>query len=172
MSRRKTLLIVGGSPIREGNRRLPRYDDLWTFGSVALKHPDIAEKATQIWDCHDLDLLELPQTNGIVQHVDIRHATDTDRFIRRYGKRFSSQTAWMLAFAIDNTHPNAQSLYGQICLWRVYTQLASEDYLLQALDTMYFIAIAESQGIIITVDPTSILMHDNLYGLQKTQEGG
>ena len=154
----KSLLIVGAGPAVEGNRRLPRgYDSLWTFLSAYRKHSDL-KKANVVWDCHDLDECE----GDPLYLYDIRNANISHPMIAKYGPRFSSQIAWMIAKAIE-------AGFTHIGLYRLMNHL-SEEYFSQVPDIMYFIGWGRSKGVTFSFDPTSVLCVPQLYGLEEVTD--
>lgn len=173
--RKKTLLIVGGAPQREGNRRLPPYrDELWTFLSVANANPDLGHKATQIWDCHDLPIAT-HEGKGVIRDRRWHKPDGSVTFVRdvrrerhlvaeildQFGRRMASQAHWMVATAL--LHQD----YGHIILWRMYYE-DSPEAAQQVPDMMYLIGYGEAQGVTFQVDPLSMILKPRLYGFEET----
>jgi len=143
----KTLSIVGRGWKPTIHR--PNTTETWVVGSAFDLYEKDLGHVTKIWDCHDL------VKRGEV--IDIRHESTIRSACKNvFGKRFSNQLCWMVAWALL-MHDKPSVIY------IIGAPMIEETYSSEVANLAYLIGRAEEKGIPVLIEQPSAILPEHLY---------
>lgn len=134
---------------------------LWCVSSVFERLQGVKVQPHLIWQLHHHSLFEhwIPKERERVLTMHGQAGTRAlphQRLIKKFGRRFGSTLAWMLALAIDQGYKDIR-IHG--------VHLSIPAYIDQRDTFFWFLGYCEARGISVTVDKDSSVWLDQAYQL-------